>query len=44
MDNAAFACVVVGDTVILICDFFSCPISGSGNRRLALATADDFML
>lgn len=42
MCNSAFSCVIVGDTVILICQFFAATISGCGNGGFAFASADDF--
>ena len=42
MNYAAFAGVVVGDSVILIRDGLPRPISGGRNCGFAFATADDF--
>lgn len=42
MDNAAFACVVVGQPVPLVCQLLPGAIGGCGYGRFALAPADDF--
>jgi len=42
MRHATLAGEVVDFSVILICDSFSGPISGGGNRRPPCTTADDF--
>jgi hypothetical protein len=40
MHNAAFAGVVMLDTVILVCDFLARAVGRRRNRRLAFPTAD----
>ena len=42
MDYAALAGVVMGDSVIFVCDGLPCPISGGGNCGFAFPSADDF--
>ena len=42
MNNAALFGVVMGDSVIMVCNFFSAPISGSGNGGFAFAARDYF--
>ena len=41
MDNAAFACVVVGQPVPLVCQLLPGAIGGCGYGRFALAPADN---
>jgi hypothetical protein len=41
MDNTTFACVVMGQAVPLVHQFFAAPICGSGHGGLALAPLDD---
>ena len=40
MDNAAFAGVVMGHSVPLVCELFTASVGGCGNGGLALAPAD----
>ena len=40
MDNAALACVVMGHSVPLVCDFLAASVGGCGNGLLAFSTAD----
>ena len=42
MDNAAFAGVVMGQAVPLICQFGAAAVGGCGNGGFALAALDDF--
>ncbi len=42
MGDAFLICEVVYFSVILVCDFFSCPVSRRRNCRFTLAPADDF--
>jgi hypothetical protein len=42
VDNAAFAGVVVGDSVILVCDFLTRPVSRRRDSRFSFSPADDF--
>jgi len=41
MDDATFVGVVADDTVIFVPDPFPGTVRGGGDRRLALASADD---
>ena len=41
MDNTAFAGVVVGHSVPLICQLFAASVGGCGNGCFALAPADN---
>ena len=41
MDNTTFACVVMGQAVPLVHQFFAAPICGSGHSGLALAPLDN---
>lgn len=42
MDYAAFSCVVVGQSVPLVCQLFPGAVGCCGYGRFALASADDF--
>ena len=41
MDNTAFAGVVVGHSVPLVCDFLAASVGGSGYGGFAFSPADD---
>ena len=41
MDDAAFAGVVMGHSVPLICELFAASVGGCGNGRLAFSPADN---
>jgi len=42
MDNAAFSGIIMSNTVIFVCDFFTRTISRRRDSGLAFAAADDF--
>ncbi len=42
MDNTAFAGVIMGDTIVLVCYSFARPVSRRRDSRLAFTPAYDF--
>ena len=42
MNNAAFSCVVVGQSVPLVCQLFAASVGGCGYGGFAFSPADDF--